>query len=101
MAFETQRLNLPVTADQHAARRTALFRESLTDIAERWTLGLAWALKPARIGGLPALWRLCFDEFLAPDYALPDPARALDNPPTMHPACSPRRGDLRSRPPRR
>ena len=33
--------------------------------------------------GLPALARLCFDEFLAPDYALPDPERALDNPPGL------------------
>ena len=52
-------------------------------MAERWALGLAWSLMPARIGGLPTLWRLCFDELLAPDYALPDPERALDNPPGL------------------
>ncbi len=49
-------------------------------MAKRWILGLAWSLALSRIGGLPGLWRLCFDEFLAPDYALPDPERALDNP---------------------
>ena len=52
-------------------------------MAERWTLGLAWALMPKRIGGLPDLARLCFDELLAPDYALPDPERALANPPGL------------------
>jgi leucyl/phenylalanyl-tRNA--protein transferase len=61
-------------------RRAALFRESLTDMGERWALGLAWAVSPKRIGGIPNLARLCFDEFLAPDYALPDPELALDNP---------------------
>ena len=83
MAFETQRLSLPAAASGRAARRATLFRESLGDMAERWTLGLAWALAPARIGGLPNLARLCFDEFLAPDYALPDPERALDSPPGL------------------
>jgi len=63
-----------------ADRRAALFSESLFERAERWTLGLAWALAPKRIGGLPGLARLCFDELLAPDYALPDPERALDQP---------------------
>jgi len=61
-------------------RRAALFRESLMDKAERWALGLAWAMSPKRIGGIPNLARLCFDEFLAPDYALPDPELALENP---------------------
>lgn len=64
-------------------RRAALFRESLRDKAERWTLGLAWALMPPRIGGLPNLLKLCFDEILAPDYALPDPERAFANPPGL------------------
>jgi leucyl/phenylalanyl-tRNA--protein transferase len=66
-----------------AARRDALFRESLTDKAERWVLGTAYALMPKRIAGLPGLARLCFDEFLAPNYALPDPERALANPPGL------------------
>jgi leucyl/phenylalanyl-tRNA--protein transferase len=80
MAFETQRMSLPAAAPGHAARRAALFREGVGDMAERWALGLAWALAPKRIGGLPNLARLCFEEFLAPDYALPDPELALDNP---------------------
>jgi leucyl/phenylalanyl-tRNA---protein transferase len=83
MAFEIERLSLPAAASTSAARREALFRESLGDMAERWTLGLAWGLSHKRISGLPNLLRLCFDEFLAPDYALPDPERALDNPPGL------------------
>jgi len=78
LAFHADRLSLEQT--DGASRRETLFRESLTDIAERWTLGLAWALSPKRIGGLPGLARLCFDEFLAPNYALPDPENTLDNP---------------------
>lgn len=80
MAFETQRLSLPVAASSHAARRDTLFRETFPQTAQRWSLGLAWALMPARITGLPALARMSFNELLAPDYALPDPERALDNP---------------------
>src|SRR5215831_13843764 len=60
-----------------ADRRAALFRESLAAKAARWTLGTAWALKPQRVSGLPNLARLCLRELFAPDYALPDPARAL------------------------
>ncbi len=83
MAFETQRLSFPAAASGRAARRAMLFRESLGDVAERWALGFAWSLAPKRIGGLPNLLRLCFNEFLAPDYALPDPGRALDRPPGL------------------
>ena len=83
MAFETQRLTFPAAATGHAARRAALFRESLPAMAERWTLGLAWALAPGRISGLPNLIRMCFEEALAPDYALPDPERALASPPGL------------------
>ena len=83
MAFETQHLSLAVAASERADRRAALFRESLPEVAERLLLGLAWALMPNRIAGLPGLAKLCFDELLAPDYALPDPARALDNPPGL------------------
>lgn len=83
MAFETQHLSLAVAASERADCRAALFRESLPDVAERLLLGLAWALMPNRIAGLPGLAKLCFDELLAPDYALPDPARALDNPPGL------------------
>ena len=71
---------MPLAAAPAADRRAALFRESLADVAERWVLAAAWGLSPKRIGGLPNLARLCFHELLAPDYALPDPERALDNP---------------------
>ncbi len=83
MAFETERLPMSVAAAGPAARRAALFRESLGDIAERWALGFAWGLMPSRIGGLPSLVKLCFDEALSPDYALPDPERALEKPPGL------------------
>jgi leucyl/phenylalanyl-tRNA--protein transferase len=81
LAFHADHLAL--SRPERADRRAALFRESLGETAERWTLGLAWALTPSRISGLPNLFRLCFDEFLAPDYALPDPERALANPPGL------------------
>ena len=80
MAFETQRLSLPASASSHAGRRAALFHESPADMLERWALALAWGLAPARIGGVPNLARLCLRELLAPDYALPDPERALERP---------------------
>ncbi len=83
MAFETQRVNLAVGASGRAARRARLFRESWPAKAERWALGLAWALMPSRIGGLPGLLRLGFDELLAPDFALPDPERAREHPPGL------------------
>lgn len=83
MTFETQRLSLAVAASGRAARRAALFRESPLETAERLILGLAWALMPNRIAGVPGLAKLCFDEALAPDYALPDPERALASPPGL------------------
>ena len=52
-------------------------------MAERLALGFAWALSPKRIRGVPNLLRLCFDEFLAPDYALPDPRSGVDEPPGL------------------
>ena len=66
-----------------ADRRALLFRESLGEKASRIALGLAWSLMPRRLSGLPNLARLCFHELLAPDYALPDPERALGNPPGL------------------
>ena len=80
MAFETERLNLPAASSGRAARRSTLFRESPLAMLERWALGIAWGLAPSRIGGLPNLLGLCFEELLAPDYALPDPERAFDQP---------------------
>src|SRR5579872_2359749 len=80
MVFETQRLPMPAAAYGRAARRAKLFREPPLAKLERWLVGTVWALMPARITGLPALAKLCFDEILAPDYAVPDPERALANP---------------------
>lgn len=83
MAFEAESLILPAVPPAREAHRTRLFRESLPQRAERWALGLAWALTPGRMRGIPPLLKLCFDEVLAPDHALPDPERALDNPPGL------------------
>jgi leucyl/phenylalanyl-tRNA--protein transferase len=74
---------MALSAPAQSDRRASLFRESFGDRLARWTLGCAWALMPARIGGLPNLARLCLAEFMAPDYALPDPERALDSPPGL------------------
>jgi len=76
LAFLADHMSLSAAGD----RRTSLFRESLIDKAERWSLGLAWAMSPTRISGLPALAQLCFEEILAPNYALPDPERTLERP---------------------
>jgi leucyl/phenylalanyl-tRNA--protein transferase len=71
---------MALSAMPAADRRAALFRESLGAKAARWTFGTAWALMPQRISGLPNLAKLCLREVLAPDYALPNPEHALDNP---------------------
>jgi len=80
LAYHTDRLSHSAAPAPAASRRATLFRESLRERAERLTLGLAYALMPQRIGGLPKLGRLWAEELMAPDYALPDPQRALDNP---------------------
>ena len=80
MAYHADHMALPAAP---ADRRAALFRESLAEKAERIALGLAWSVMPGRLSGLPNLARLCFHELLAPDYALPDPERALANPPGL------------------
>jgi leucyl/phenylalanyl-tRNA--protein transferase len=81
LAFHADNLSLASSGGRD--RRAALFRESPLEVAERWTLAAAWALVPKRVTGLPELARLCFSELLAPDYALPDPERALANPPGL------------------
>jgi leucyl/phenylalanyl-tRNA--protein transferase len=83
LAYHTDHVALSGPTCAAGGRRSALFHESILDIAERWTLGLAWALSPKRIAGVPDLAKLWFDELLAPDYALPDPERALANPPGL------------------
>jgi leucyl/phenylalanyl-tRNA--protein transferase len=74
---------LPLSATPPADRRAALFRESPLATVERWALSFARALKPQHISGLPNLLRLCLSEMLAPNYGLPDPERALANPPGL------------------
>jgi leucyl/phenylalanyl-tRNA--protein transferase len=64
-------------------RRAALFRETPFETLQRWVLGTAWALKPNRIIGLPALGRMWLTDFAARDRVLPDPERALQNPPGL------------------
>jgi leucyl/phenylalanyl-tRNA--protein transferase len=70
-------------ANDPADRRAALFRESALDVAERWTLAAMRSLKPSRLAAIPGFAKVYFEEFLAPNYALPDPERALDNPPGL------------------
>ena len=83
MNYHADPVTFSATVAATPDRRAALFRESLADKAERWALGFAWAMSPKRMAGAPNLLRLCFDEFLAPDYALPDPERALESPPGL------------------
>ncbi len=80
MAYHADHVTFSAHTGAPVDRRAVLFRESLGGLVERWTLGLAWALMPKRIAGVPGLAKVCFDELLAPDYALPDPERALANP---------------------
>jgi leucyl/phenylalanyl-tRNA--protein transferase len=59
-----------------AARRDALFRETVMETARRWTLGTVWALRPHRLHVLPALGRSFLTELVSPPRTLPDPDRA-------------------------
>jgi leucyl/phenylalanyl-tRNA--protein transferase len=67
---------VPETCD----RRGEMFRETPIETLQRWTLGLAWALKPERIAGLPALGRMWASDLVAPKNALPYPDAALARP---------------------
>jgi leucyl/phenylalanyl-tRNA--protein transferase len=64
--------------DEVAERRAALFRETVQERLERWTLGSAWALHPKRIGNLPALARLWIIDPTASPGGLPDPVRTFN-----------------------
>ena len=75
--------HLTLSQAKGADRRAALFRETPADVAERWALAAARALKPSRLGALPGFAKIYFEELMAPNHALPDPARALDNPPGL------------------
>src|SRR3989442_13356178 len=76
MAFDVDRLSPSIVADIRPDR--ALFREAPMERIERWALGLAWAARPQRIGGLPALGRLWLSDLGAPRRGLPDPERTLN-----------------------
>ena len=79
MAFETERMRLPVALCRAApivvrsffARASAAWRNA----NPRSRLG---AEPHAHCAGCRTVLRLCFDEFLAPDYALPDPETRSD-----------------------
>lgn len=83
MATPADQRTLPAVNAAPADRRAALFRETARDVAKRWTLAAARALKPSRLGALPGFAKIHFEELLSPNYALPDPERALDNPPGL------------------
>ncbi len=76
MAFDVDRLSPSIVADIRPDR--ALFHETPMERIERWALGLAWAVRPQRIGGLPALGRLWLSDLVAPRRGLPDPERTLN-----------------------
>jgi leucyl/phenylalanyl-tRNA--protein transferase len=81
MALDVDHLSPSIVPELELAgddRRAALFSESLSERLERWALGTAWALQPARIGALPALARIFLADLIAPNAALPDPERACD-----------------------
>ena len=80
MSFEANSLSLPAMAEPTAQRRAALFRETPVETLERWALGTAWALKPNRISGLPALGRMWLADLMAPSHELPDPEAAVAQP---------------------
>ena len=76
MAFDVDRLSPSIVGDIRPDR--AQFRETPMERIERWALGLAWAARPQRIGGLPALGRLWLSDLVAPCRGLPDPERTLN-----------------------
>jgi leucyl/phenylalanyl-tRNA--protein transferase len=79
MSVQSDRPSPPLVPEV-PGRRAELFCETPIETLQRWTLGLAWALKPQRIAGLPALGRVWAGDLLArrglpyPDAALARPA---------------------------
>src|SRR4051794_7817522 len=61
-------------------RRQVLFRESSPQYLRRQALAVAYALRPARIGDMPAMGALLLREALARSPALPEPSAALAAP---------------------
>jgi len=75
----------PVTAAESLrlappSSRDDLFREPVEDRLRRWALGAAWAMRPPRVFGLPALGRVWLADLLRPAAGVPDPGAALDQP---------------------
>ena len=58
------------------SERREMFGEAPADIARRWLLGTAWALKPVRIGALPDLCRALARDWLTRPRELPNPVSA-------------------------
>jgi leucyl/phenylalanyl-tRNA--protein transferase len=69
--------------DALEGQRAALFKETAIERLQRWILGTAWALRPCRVLGLPALGRMCLSELARPSRMLPSPEDALSNPPGL------------------
>ena len=53
-------------------KRSALFRETPFETCQRTTLGIAWALKPRRLGNLAPLVRMWLASLVTSGRALPD-----------------------------
>lgn len=68
--------DLPLPPAPAGDRRDALFREAPDRVMARWALGLAWALMPARIAGVPDMLRAVGRDLLRRTHGLPDPATA-------------------------
>ena len=82
MSFEIDSASLPLVPGlpDLPDRRAELFRETSREKLQRWVLGLAWAVKPERIAGLPALGRLWASDLIAPGRDLPCADAALTRP---------------------
>jgi leucyl/phenylalanyl-tRNA---protein transferase len=80
LAYLTDHLSSTALPDD---RRAQLFRERPGEMLSRLALGAAWAMTPARVGGLAGVARMLARDVLARDAALPDPDSALDSPPGL------------------
>src|SRR5436305_12224075 len=78
--FSEQEEQLSQEQAARRQRREALFRESWPQSLQRQGLALAYALQPARIGGLSGLASLLLRQAIAPSSSLPDPNAALAQP---------------------
>jgi hypothetical protein len=89
MAFETERMRLPAAlARPHRSSREAVSREPRQHGATPHPRSRLGAKPYANPRDYRIVVRLCFDEFLRTDYALPDPERAFDSPPDLPGSCT-------------